>query len=61
MHIEAINLERRELDHQITEEALGLLADEKDKLTTVVCNEEWNKGVVGIVASRLMKPIIVQP
>ena len=55
MHIEAINLERRELDHQITEEALGLLADEKDKLTTVVCNENWNKGVVGIVASRLME------
>ena len=55
IHIETINSERRELDQQITEEALSLLEYEKDKLTTVVCNENWNKGVVGIVASRLME------
>ena len=55
LHIENINTERRALDQQITEEALSLLENEKDKVTTVVCKENWNKGVVGIVASRLME------
>ena len=55
LHIEKINTERRSLDQQITEEALSLLEKEKDKVTTVVCQENWNKGVVGIVASRLIE------
>ncbi len=55
LFIENINTERRALDQQITEEALSLLENEKDKVTTVVCKENWNKGVVGIVASRLME------
>lgn len=52
------NLERRLADSSITEEALALI--EKDKFstqrkTTVVYKEHWHKGVVGIVASRLIE------
>ncbi|AJR03059.1 single-stranded-DNA-specific exonuclease RecJ [Siansivirga zeaxanthinifaciens] len=49
------NLDRRETDKLITEEALQLIEklNEKDRLTTVVYQENWHKGVIGIVASRL--------
>jgi single-stranded-DNA-specific exonuclease len=53
--IESLNADRRDLDKQITLEALLQIEqnDEKEKFTTVVYNEEWHKGVIGIVASRL--------
>lgn len=53
--IEAFNTERRDTDKQITEEALLQIAEnnEEDRMTTVVYNEHWHKGVIGIVASRL--------
>ena len=49
------NLERRETDKQITEEALKQIEvqNEQDRLTTVVYHKDWHKGVIGIVASRL--------
>jgi len=47
------NLERRNIDASITEEALKLI--EPDKKATVVYAENWHKGVVGIVASRLIE------
>ncbi|MFD0834858.1 single-stranded-DNA-specific exonuclease RecJ [Mariniflexile aquimaris] len=49
------NLERRETDKQITEEALKQIEEqnEQDRLTTVVYHKDWHKGVIGIVASRL--------
>ena len=49
------NLERREIDKQITEEALEQIEQQKEQkcLTTVVYHEDWHKGVIGIVASRL--------
>lgn len=49
------NLDRRETDKHITQEALQQIEDlqEQDRLTTVVYNETWHKGVIGIVASRL--------
>ena len=49
------NLERRETDKRITEEALKQIEDhnEQERLTTVVYHPEWHKGVIGIVASRL--------
>lgn len=60
------NNERKSIDREITQEALEMvhsgqcLACEN---TTIVYNESWNKGVVGIVASRLVeayyKPAIV--
>ncbi len=58
------NLERRVLDKQITEEALEQIeSSEKNTIATMVYNKNWHKGVVGIVASRLIekhyKPTIV--
>lgn len=52
------NTDRKEADSNITEEALAML--EKDtsfinRNTTVVYQEHWHKGVVGIVASRLIE------
>ncbi len=51
-----LNIERQGLDKQITQEALAMIADSEvliNKKTTVLFNAEWNKGVIGIVASRL--------
>jgi single-stranded-DNA-specific exonuclease len=51
------NSERRVLDAQITKEALLQIEknQEKEKFTTVVFDEKWHKGVIGIVASRLIE------
>lgn len=56
--IEDFNQERRSLDQQITQEAL-IKADllPKQRSTTVVANAGWSKGVVGIVASRLIEQV----
>lgn len=53
--INAYNLDRRETDKRITEEALKQIEDlkEQNRLTTVVYHKSWHKGVIGIVASRL--------
>ena len=53
--IETYNLNRRETDKTITAEALAQIEDnkEQDLFTTVVYHENWHKGVIGIVASRL--------
>ena len=53
--IEQFNTDRRETDKQITKEALLQISEnkEEERFTTVVYNEKWHKGVIGIVASRL--------
>jgi len=55
--IEMFNSERKELDKQITVEALNQISEnhEKDRFSTVVYQENWHKGVIGIVASRLIE------
>ena len=56
--IDSYNTERRELDKQMTEEALELIAADNDfdaRKSTVLYKEGWSKGVVGIVASRLIE------
>ena len=60
------NTERKTSDQNITAEALQLIGSCEilmNKKTTVVYNETWNKGVIGIVASRLtetyFRPTIV--
>ena len=53
--IEQINSLRKQKDKTITQEALLLLENDKDKVTSVVCSDNWHKGVVGIVASRLIE------
>jgi len=53
--INEYNLDRRETDKRITQEALQQIEKQKEqkRFTTVVFNENWHKGVIGIVASRL--------
>ena len=54
--INILNTERRSLDHQITIDALNMIKNDEQLLnskSTVVYNENWHKGVIGIVASRL--------
>jgi single-stranded-DNA-specific exonuclease len=52
------NTDRREADSNITEEALAIIQNDAtlaNRKTTVVYREHWHKGVVGIVASRLIE------
>lgn len=52
------NADRREADSSITAEALSLIQQDPfaaSRKTTVVFQEHWHKGVVGIVASRLIE------
>ena len=53
--IEKFNSDRKELDRAITQEALVQIENnnEQENYTTVVFDESWHKGVIGIVASRL--------
>jgi single-stranded-DNA-specific exonuclease len=54
--VDTHNEERRGHDSDITEQALALIAGDVELIkrkTTVVFNENWHKGVIGIVASRL--------
>ena len=52
-YIDNHNFTRKELDKSITQEALGMIVP--DANSTVVCSDKWHKGVVGIVASRLIE------
>ncbi len=55
--IEQFNSDRKDLDKQITKEALLQIEEnnEEKSFSTVVYNENWHKGVIGIVASRLVE------
>jgi len=55
--IEKNNNDRKELDKKITKEALQQIEDtnEQQNYATVVYAKNWHKGVIGIVASRLIE------
>lgn len=60
------NTERKEFDQNTTDEALAIMENEgiqQTKYSTVLFNPNWHKGVIGIVASRLIekyyKPTII--
>lgn len=62
--IETINEERRKLDELITQQALkDLDGQPENRFTNLIFSDSWHKGVVGIVASRIIeiyyKPTIV--
>ena len=60
------NTERKDIDSDITKEALEMLENSSElrsRKSTVLYSEKWHKGVIGIVASRLIetyyKPTII--
>lgn len=55
-NINQYNDERRELDKRITDEANAIIdqfSNIEDRKAIVVYDQDWHKGVIGIVASRL--------
>ncbi|MCK5137527.1 MAG: single-stranded-DNA-specific exonuclease RecJ [Bacteroidales bacterium] len=64
--INNFNLDRRNIDTEITRQAIEMIrgnAQLQERNSTVLYNPEWHKGVIGIVASRLLdhyyKPTII--
>ncbi len=55
--IEVFNTERKDLDKRIAKEAIKQIEDNKEqnRFTSVVFDENWHKGVIGIVASRMIE------
>ena len=55
--IDELNTHRKELDSSIAAEALDQIEcnGEQNRYTSVVFSEQWHKGVIGIVASRLIE------
>jgi single-stranded-DNA-specific exonuclease len=56
--INNFNIERRSIDRSITTEAMRMISDDQHSVnsrTTVLYNPSWKKGVIGIVASRLIE------
>jgi single-stranded-DNA-specific exonuclease len=56
--INSFNIERRNVDRSITTEAMRMISDDHRTVnakTTVLFNPSWKKGVIGIVASRLIE------
>jgi len=56
--INQTNTNRKEIDQGMTAQALEMIDSDLElinKKTTVIYNETWHKGVVGIVASRLIE------
>jgi single-stranded-DNA-specific exonuclease len=58
VEIDRFNTDRKSVDSDITCQALRMLATDPEqefRKTTVLFNPSWHKGVVGIVASRLIE------
>ena len=56
LQIDQYNTERKELDRTITHDALRKIGNSielRNRKSTVLYDENWHKGVIGIVASRL--------
>ena len=54
--IESINDKRKKIDEQITDQALDQLSKQSiERFTNFVYSPDWHKGVVGIVASRIIE------
>lgn len=64
--INVFNVDRRSIDTEITKQAIEMIRSNvklQEKNSTVLYNPEWHKGVIGIVASRLLdhyyKPTVI--
>ena len=55
-HLETMNQARRDLDEDLTEEAISQMVEQPPgRSCTLVTGEGWHRGVLGIVASRLIE------
>ena len=55
-HLETLNQARRDLDEDLTEEAISQMVEQPPgRSCTLVTGEGWHRGVLGIVASRLIE------
>ena len=64
LEIDELNTSRREIEKDITNQAIDQVENSSKKLNSIVVfDSDWNKGVIGIVASRLVdkyyKPSVV--
>ncbi|TWI90796.1 single-stranded-DNA-specific exonuclease RecJ [Chitinophaga japonensis] len=62
--LHADNFDRKEIDSNITKEAVALIQNDATLATrksTVLFKADWHKGVVGIVASRLIDKYFYRP
>ena len=64
LEIDELNTSRREIEKDITNQAIDQVENSSKKLNSIVVfDSDWNKGVIGIVASRLVdkyyKPSLV--
>ena len=64
LELEDLNTSRREIEKDITNQAIDQVENSSKKLNSIVVfDSDWNKGVIGIVASRLVdkyyKPSVV--
>ena len=64
LEIEDLNTSRRDVEKDITSQSIEQVDNSSEKLNSIVVfDSDWNKGVIGIVASRLVdkyyKPSIV--
>lgn len=64
--INSFNVDRRSVDTEITRQAIEMIRDNTSlqaKSSTVLYNPHWHKGVIGIVASRILehyyKPTVI--
>ena len=63
--LDRVNEERKEVEREITENALEMIATEgySERRTIVLASDQWHPGVIGIVASKLQhrfhKPVIM--
>ena len=64
--INSFNLDRRNIDTEITRQAIDMIRNDstlQEQNSTVLFNPDWHKGVIGIVASRLLdyyyKPTVI--
>jgi len=51
--LEMYNRERKQIEADIYEEALGLIEEQSSAEILIVMGEKWHQGVIGIIASRL--------
>lgn len=62
--LHADNFDRKEIDMTITQEAVAIIQNDLaqlDRKSTVLFQPHWHKGVVGIVASRLIDKYYYRP